>query len=234
MGKIYRREFANIDSKEDRDLTISLLSYGLHNSRWVLNSGLDADSFFDLDDFVVSNKDNRVKLVRWIRRSILALSETVEFNKIAFIDKKAGPVGLISLFCSIADELNFEFLFVRPKKLLLSATIKGSINPKDRVLLLSDVATTGETLFDASTKIKQCGGKISGALVVIDRNQGATENLSRAGVTLYSLVSWETIKNNPDWINEFTKLNQNKDLKISSSVKHIDFGTELKQLVFTK
>jgi len=55
------------------------------------------------------------------------------------------------------------------------------------VVLLDDVATTGGSLIDSIVILKKMDISVKRAIVVIDRNEGARENLLKSGCELISL-----------------------------------------------
>ncbi len=55
------------------------------------------------------------------------------------------------------------------------------------VVLLDDVATTGGSLVDAIDVLKKIGVSVKRAIVVVDRNEGAGENLAKKGCELFSI-----------------------------------------------
>jgi len=66
--------------------------------------------------------------------------------------------------------------------------IEGPILKKsDKVILVDDVATTGKAIVEAKLALDKIGVKVEKAIVIVDRNQGAKENLSAVGLTLDSI-----------------------------------------------
>lgn len=191
----YFWELCNWQDSEEASLIIDIAGLSLQNSDYVLTGGIPSGHFFDLDIvFNNTEKANQLcdKLVEKI--SQLKKSSSYSFDKIAFIDKgEGGPVGLITcknlLSSKLANAFQSDFLIIRPKKLLLRAAVKGHLNAGDKVLILSDVATTGRTIFHAAEKVKELGGIVNSSLVVFDRRQGATENLYVKGIQLFSISS---------------------------------------------
>jgi orotate phosphoribosyltransferase len=53
-----------------------------------------------------------------------------------------------------------------------------------RAVLVDDVATTGKALIEAKEALGQLGVAVSSAVVIVDRKEGAKENLARAGIEL--------------------------------------------------
>ncbi|MBI5873028.1 MAG: orotate phosphoribosyltransferase [Candidatus Omnitrophica bacterium] len=61
------------------------------------------------------------------------------------------------------------------------------IKSASEVVLLDDVATTGGSLIESIAILKKIGIVVRRAIVIIDRNEGAKENLSREGCELISI-----------------------------------------------
>ena len=52
------------------------------------------------------------------------------------------------------------------------------------VVVIDDVATSGQSVLDAVEAVRQEGAKVTHAIVLVDREEGATERLAQEGVTL--------------------------------------------------
>ncbi|TRZ49934.1 orotate phosphoribosyltransferase [bacterium] len=59
----------------------------------------------------------------------------------------------------------------------------------ERVILVDDVATTGKALIEAKEALDVLGVKIERAIVIVDRQEGAKENLRKAGLRLDSIFT---------------------------------------------
>lgn len=64
------------------------------------------------------------------------------------------------------------------------ALAKGS-----RVILVDDVATTGKALIEAKEALDKAGILAEEAIVIVDRQEGASDNLSKAGLKLLSIFN---------------------------------------------
>jgi len=51
------------------------------------------------------------------------------------------------------------------------------------------VATTGKSLVEAKEALDKIGVNVAGAIVIVDRGEGAKENLAKAGLKLESIFS---------------------------------------------
>jgi orotate phosphoribosyltransferase len=63
------------------------------------------------------------------------------------------------------------------------------LKKNDRVLLVDDVATTGKSLIEAKAALDKIGAVVVKAMVIVDRNEGAKENLKRAGCELGAIFN---------------------------------------------
>lgn len=66
--------------------------------------------------------------------------------------------------------------------------IEGPYREGDRVVVIEDVITTGGSALKAAEAIKNAGGRISGVLALVDRDEGGREAIERAGFAVLSLT----------------------------------------------
>ncbi|MBM3246810.1 MAG: orotate phosphoribosyltransferase, partial [Candidatus Omnitrophica bacterium] len=59
----------------------------------------------------------------------------------------------------------------------------------EEVVLVDDVATTGASLIEARDALDKIGVSAKTTIVIVDRLEGAKENLARAGLTLESIFT---------------------------------------------
>jgi len=191
----YFWELADLKDSRESALLTRAAGLSLRNSEYTLTSGGQSSHYFDLDLFLLV-KENAIELTDFLvmKMAYLKKSSSFLFNKIALIDKgEGGPVGLILLMGLLTSKVEEELIIVRPQKSLLKGSVKGELNVGDKVLILSDVATTGRTIYSAAEKIHSLGGTVSSSLVIFDRKQGATENLFIKNIQLFSLTSTATL-----------------------------------------
>lgn len=66
-----------------------------------------------------------------------------------------------------------------------------ALKEASRVILVDDVATTGSSLVQAKQTLDNIGVKADTAIVIVDRGEGAAENLAKAGLKLESIFRIE-------------------------------------------
>lgn len=107
-------------------------------------------------------------------------------------DKVAGPaLGAIPIVTAVSIATSIPMLMIRKEKkgYGTSELIEGDLNPEDKVVVLEDVTTTGNSLIKAIKAVSSNGGIVNKAFVVVDREEGAIKNLKEIGVILEPLVT---------------------------------------------
>ena len=67
--------------------------------------------------------------------------------------------------------------------------VEGVLKENDVVLLVEDIATTGGQVCEAAKVITEAGAIVKKIVCVIDRKQGAGENITKAGYKFESLLT---------------------------------------------
>jgi orotate phosphoribosyltransferase len=67
--------------------------------------------------------------------------------------------------------------------------IEGQLADGERVVVLEDITTTGQSALDAVEALREAGAVVERVLVVVDREEGAEDLLSDHGVELDALVT---------------------------------------------
>ncbi len=99
-----------------------------------------------------------------------------------------GGVPLVSA-TGIAAEKPFILIRNQKKGYGTAKQVEGELNPGDRVVILEDIATTGGQVLEAAQTLTQMGAKIVKIIAVIDRQEGARENIESAGYGFDSLLT---------------------------------------------
>ncbi len=108
------------------------------------------------------------------------------------VDKIAGPaLGAVPIATAVSLASGIPMLMIRKSKkgYGTSKLIEGDLSDGDRVVVVEDVTTTGNSLLRAVEAVKNSGGVVVRALVAVDREEGAWENLLKKGVKLEVLVT---------------------------------------------
>jgi len=161
----------------------------LKKGKFVLSSGKVSDYY--LDGRIITLTPEGAYLVASI---ILELVKDKNIDAIGGPTLGADPiVGAVAALSHI-KKIPLKTFIVRKqtKEHGTQRQVEGPVLKKgSRVILVDDVATTGKALIEAKEALETIGVEIEKALVIVDRQEGAAENLSRAGLKLDSIFTIE-------------------------------------------
>ena len=102
-----------------------------------------------------------------------------------------AELGGVALAAATAMQTGKNWIIVRNSKKGYGTgkMIEGLLKADDVVLLVEDIATTGGQVVEAAKIITEAGAKVKKIIAVIDRKQGAQENISKAGFEFASLLT---------------------------------------------
>ena len=175
-------------NKELKDKLFSLLTKeALKKGEFTLSSGKKSNYY--LDGRVITLTPEGAYLVASI------ILEMVEGQDIAAI---GGPtlgaypiVGAVAAI-SYIKQIPVKTFIVRKatKEHGTQRQIEGpALENKGKVILVDDVATTGKALIEAKAALDKAGIPVDTAIVIVDRLEGAKENLAKAGLRLESIFT---------------------------------------------
>jgi orotate phosphoribosyltransferase len=107
-----------------------------------------------------------------------------------------AELGGVALAAATALATGKNWVIIRSKKKGYGTDklIEGRLNSSDVVLLVEDVATTGGAVLEAAKVITEAGATIKKIVCVIDRKQGAEQNLTKAGYKFESILTKDDLK----------------------------------------
>jgi len=157
----------------------------LKKGRFVLSSGKISNYY--LDGRVITLIPEGAYLVASIM---------LELIKDKDIDALGGPtlgadpiVGAVAALSHI-NKLEIKTFIVRKaaKEHGTQRQIEGpQLKPASTAILVDDVATTGKALIEAKAVLDKMGIVAKQAIVIVDRDEGAADNLAKAGLKLESI-----------------------------------------------
>ena len=106
-----------------------------------------------------------------------------------------AELGGVALAAATAIETGKNWIIVRNSKkgYGTSKMVEGILKAGDVVLLVEDIATTGGQVLEAAKIITEAGAHVKKIVCVIDRRQGAEENITEAGYKFESIVTKEDL-----------------------------------------
>ncbi|HEV2296200.1 MAG TPA: orotate phosphoribosyltransferase [Tepidisphaeraceae bacterium] len=107
-------------------------------------------------------------------------------------DRIAGAeLGAVPLAAAAGMASGKPIVFIRNQKKDYGTAkqVEGVLNPGETVLIVEDVLTTGGQVLEAAKTLQDLGAKIERIVAVIDRLEGARENIEKAGLMFESLFT---------------------------------------------
>ncbi|MBV0902126.1 orotate phosphoribosyltransferase [Haloarcula salina] len=100
-------------------------------------------------------------------------------------------LGAVPLVAVTSVETGIPYVIARKqaKEYGTGNRIEGDLAAGEEVVILEDIATTGQSAVDAAEALREAGATVERVLVVVDREEGARENLAEHGLELESLVT---------------------------------------------
>ncbi|EMA51334.1 orotate phosphoribosyltransferase [Halococcus morrhuae DSM 1307] len=100
-------------------------------------------------------------------------------------------LGGVPLVAVTSVETDSPYVIARKQKKEYGTgnRIEGELAEGESVVVIEDIATTGQSALDAVTALQEAGAHVERVLVVVDREEGACETLAEADVELDALVT---------------------------------------------
>jgi len=102
-----------------------------------------------------------------------------------------AELGGVALAAATAMETGKNWVIIRNSKKGYGTgkMVEGVLKAGDVVLLVEDIATTGGQVCEAAKIITEAGAAVKKIVCVIDRRQGASENITQAGYKFDSILT---------------------------------------------
>ena len=108
------------------------------------------------------------------------------------VDRIAGAeLGAVALAAATSIACGKPFVIIRNQKkdYGTSKLVEGRIEKGERVMIVEDVLTTGGQVIEAAKSIRDVDGVVVKIVAVIDRMEGARQNIEAAGYSFESLFT---------------------------------------------
>lgn len=126
------------------------------------------------------------KTLKIIARQAAIRIKEMDVNIVAGVE-----LGGVPLATAVSLETELPLLIVRKaiKEYGTQSRFVGDIKPEDRIVMLEDVTTSGGSVRNAIEVVGEAGARVKYVISVVDREEGAKENLEEAGTKLLPLVT---------------------------------------------
>jgi orotate phosphoribosyltransferase len=162
------------------DLARRIAEVALLRGEFTLRSGRQSN--FYLDKYLFSTQpDILAELGR-------LFAERLPQGTTRLAGAELGGIPLVSA-ASLASGIPCVFIRNQKKDYGTAKQLEGVISANDNVVIVEDVATTGGQVLEAAKVIAETGAQILKIIATIDRQEGARENIERAGYAFDALFT---------------------------------------------
>lgn len=163
-----------------RELARAIKQAAYLEGDFTLSSG--KKSTYYLDKYLFSTDP---KLLREIARALARLLPQ-QFDRLAGVE-----LGAVPLVAALALETGKPYVIVRKnvKDYGTGKLFEGRLEKGEKVVLVEDVLTTASQAIQASVRLREFGVDVVKVIYVIDRLEGAAQNLANAGLAAESVIT---------------------------------------------
>jgi orotate phosphoribosyltransferase len=124
-----------------------------------------------------------------------AFAERLRADGLAGTKLAGVALGAVPLAAATSVAADTPYVIVRKqqKEYGTANLVEGALEAGEEVVVLEDIATTGQSAVDAVEALRDAGAVVDTVYVVVDRQEGGRENLADHDVELRSLVTAEDL-----------------------------------------
>ena len=151
---------------------------------FTLASGKNSSYYVDLR-LIPSYPHQFRKMIKNLQNLIVEKTGLGDFDCLASV-----PTGGLVVTSALAIEIVKPLIYVRskPKEHGTTKSIEGKISAGMKVVMVDDVVTTGTSVLNGITQLKEAGLLVSDLYVIINRLEGGDKALSDIGVQTHQLT----------------------------------------------
>jgi orotate phosphoribosyltransferase len=171
------------------ELLRQITSKAIVHERVTLSSGREADYYVDLRR--ISLDGTAAPLVGEV---MLDLTGDLEYDAVGGLTLGADPVATAMLHAAAKRGRILDAFVVRKseKHHGLQRRIEGPDVTGRRVLALDDTSTTGGSVLEAVSALREAGAEVVAVAVIVDRDTGAKQNVVESAEVSYRFAFGKT------------------------------------------
>lgn len=164
----------------------------LRDQSFKLSSGKASNYFFNMKKTMLHPQG-----ANQIADAVLDILDTLKADSVGGM--AVGGVPLVAAIAVKSHNRNKSYptFFVRKdvKDHGVQTKIDGHCEPNTRVVLVEDVTTTGGSIMQAVDAVRAIGCTVTDVITVVDRLEGAGDNLRDQGIQLHAILTKDDFSN---------------------------------------
>jgi uridine monophosphate synthetase len=166
----------------DENLTEKFFQAGaVQCGNFTLKSGLTSPIYLDLRNAICNPE-----LLAQMTQRLAGLIKGVDYDLLCGVPYSAIPLATA---CALLLKKPFVLRRKDSKSYGLKKNIDGPFITGQKVLVIEDIITTGESVLMTIEDLESAGLIVTDVAVVVDRDQGGREILAKKGIRLVSLFT---------------------------------------------
>jgi orotate phosphoribosyltransferase len=175
-------------NSEESELFRLIEARSFRRGHFILSSGAQSQMYFNLKPTMLHPRGAWLCATAFLR---IMQPETVRYAG----GLEMGAVPMLGSLAALSEmhgaPIRTFFVRKKPKAHGTKELIEG-LGPDEtlsgaRVMIVDDVATTGNSVLDAARAAREAGAEVDCAIVLVDREEGAAENLRAHNIRLLSV-----------------------------------------------
>ncbi len=169
------------------EIARSIAEVALLRGTFTLRSGRVSN--FYLDKYLFSTRPELLDQIgELLAKRVKEVEKTIGAKVVRLAGAELGGIPLVTV-TSLKTGLPCVFVRNKKKEYGTSKQLEGVINKGDITVLVEDVATTAGQAIEAAESLRESGADVRAIIATIDRQEGARENVEKAGFIFESLFT---------------------------------------------
>jgi orotate phosphoribosyltransferase len=146
---------------------------------------------------VLISNPTALRVASKLMQQEIDLAQSLRRPRVHTFNVVAGvPVGGLLLASAYSLETNIPMIYARTRPEGTGKRgIEGRFTENDTALIIDDLITRGSSVLETAQLLEENGLKVKDVIVLVDREQGATERLRHQGYNLISILKLDVMLN---------------------------------------